>query len=60
MRTESVPGFGATGERVIFERDDAGAITAVTMGGMTMWPIDTYRRALASGRPVDTLARMSL
>lgn len=60
VRTESVPGFGATGEPVIFERDDAGTITAVTMGGMTMWPIDTYRRALASGRPVDTLARMSL
>ncbi|RWZ51555.1 class A beta-lactamase-related serine hydrolase [Labedella phragmitis] len=60
LRTESVPGFGATGERVLIERSDDGAITAVTMGGMTMWPIDTYRRALASGRPVDTLARMSL
>lgn len=60
VRTESVPGFGATGEPVLFERDADGAITAVTMGGMTMWPIDTYRRALASGRPVDTLARMSL
>jgi CubicO group peptidase (beta-lactamase class C family) len=60
VRTESVPGFGATGEPVEFERDADGTITAVTMGGMTMWPIETYRRALASGRPVDTLARMSL
>ncbi|RUR00879.1 serine hydrolase domain-containing protein [Labedella endophytica] len=60
VRTESVPGFGATGEPVLFERDADGAITAVTMGGMTMWPIEAYRRALASGRPVDTLARMSL
>jgi CubicO group peptidase (beta-lactamase class C family) len=60
VRTESVPGFGATGEAVVFERDDDGAITAVTMGGMTMWPIDTYRRALATGHPVDILAKMSL
>jgi CubicO group peptidase (beta-lactamase class C family) len=60
LRTESVPGFGATGERVVVERSAGGDIAAVTMGGMTMWPIDTYRRALASGRPVDTLARMSL
>lgn len=60
VRAESVPGFGATGESVVFERDADGAITAVTMGGMTLWPIDTYREALASGRPVDTLARMSL
>jgi CubicO group peptidase (beta-lactamase class C family) len=60
VATESVPGFGATGERVAFERDASGAIEAVTMGGMTMWPIETYSAALASGRPGDTLARMSL
>ncbi len=60
LRTERVPGFGVTGEPVRFERDDAGAITAVRMGGMTSWPLEVYRRALASGRPVDTLARMSL
>jgi D-alanyl-D-alanine carboxypeptidase len=60
VRSESVPGFGATGEPVLFERDADGSITAVTMGGMTLWPIDTYRAALASGRPGDTLARMSL
>lgn len=60
VRTESVPGFGATGEPVLFERDEDGSITAVTMGGMTMWPLERYRRALATGRPGDELARMSL
>ncbi|WDF34035.1 serine hydrolase [Arthrobacter agilis] len=58
--SERVPGFGATGEPVHFTRDDAGGILSVTLGGMTLWPIDTYRDALASGRPVESLGRMSL
>jgi D-alanyl-D-alanine carboxypeptidase len=57
---ERVPGFGATGEPARFTRDDAGQILSLSLGGMTMWPIDTYREALASGRPADTLGRMSL
>ena len=57
---ERGPGFGATGEPAHFTRDDDGEILSVSLGGMTMWPIETYRAALASGRPVDTLGRMSL
>lgn len=60
VRSERVPGFGATGEPVHFERDDDGGIRTVTLGGLTLWPIETYREALASGRPVDTLGKMSL
>ena len=60
FRSERVPGFGATGEPVRFTRDGAGEITTVTLGGMTLWPIETYRAALASGNPVETLGAMSL
>ncbi|AUZ88707.1 serine hydrolase [Arthrobacter agilis] len=60
LLAERIPGFGATGEPAYFSRDEAGRILSVALGGMTLWPIDTYRSALASGRPVDTLGKMSL
>lgn len=60
LLAERGPGFGATGEPAYFTRDAAGAILSVSIGGMTQWPVETYREALASGRPIDTLGKMSL
>lgn len=60
LLSERVPGFGATGEPVHVTRNESGDIASLSLGGMTLWPIDTYREALASGSPVDTLGKMSL
>jgi len=60
LRLEPVPGFGATGEAVSVERDDDGAVTAVRLGAMTAWPVETYRAAMASEDPGARLGRMSL
>lgn len=60
LLAERVPGFGATGEPAHFVRDDSGAIVSLSLGGMTLWPLEDYRRALATGSPVETLGKMSL
>lgn len=60
ISTEPVPGFGPTGESIHYDRDDTGEITAVSIGGMTHWPLDTYREALNSGNPQLILEKMSL
>ena len=60
LRTEEKAGFGATGERVHVERSEDGGVRMVVVGGMTLWPIDTYRYALKTREPSKLLGRMSL
>ncbi|MCU1407892.1 MAG: Beta-lactamase [Glaciihabitans sp.] len=60
LRMESVDDFGPSGESVHFTRDADANVSSLMMGGMTMWPIDTFRVALASGHPIDILGKMSL
>ncbi len=60
LRVSSKPGFGATGEAVQVTRDDSGAVERVRWSGMSMWPIEQFRRALETGDPSSHLERMSL
>ena len=52
-------GYGSHGERLVFERDDEGAIVSVRGGsGDTAYPLDAYRAAVGArsevslGRPI--------
>jgi CubicO group peptidase (beta-lactamase class C family) len=49
LRIAETPGYGSPGERMRFERDGAGAVVSVRAGsGMTAYPIEAYRAAVAS------------
>jgi hypothetical protein len=47
LRIEAGSDYGSVGELVRFERDADGEIVSVTYGGMTMYPIETYREMTA-------------
>lgn len=56
----SKDGFASAGEPVTATRDAEGRVTSIVSGGVTMWPIEQYRRALAEPDPSLMLAKMSL
>lgn len=60
LRVTAKPGFGAVGEAVAVVRDDEGDVESIVWSGMTMWPIERFREALASEHPGEVLGRMSL
>ena len=47
LRLESVAGFGAAGETVKYERGSDGAATRVRIGGISCWPVETFREQRA-------------
>lgn len=50
LRFESGSGYGSIGEDVFYEFDESGKVLSIKGGGgMTMWPIETYR-AMEAGR----------
>lgn len=52
-------GYATAGETVRYQRDPAGVITAVTVGGMRSWPVEAFRsrrRKQMARRPGDTTA----
>jgi CubicO group peptidase (beta-lactamase class C family) len=60
LRVKAKPGFGAVGETVRVAHDADGAVESIVWSGMTMWPLDRFRAALASRDPGEMLGRMSL
>lgn len=52
--------FGAAGEPVEVARDGSGAVESITWSGMTMWPLDVFRDAMAQPDPGRILEGMAL
>ncbi len=53
-------GFAPSGEPLVVRRGSCGAVESIVFGGITMWPIEQFSRALSSPVPTEILVRMSL
>jgi CubicO group peptidase (beta-lactamase class C family) len=60
LRLPSRASFGASGEPVSVERDEAGEVVSIRLSGMSMWPFDRYRYALSTEQPSELLKGMAL
>ncbi|MFZ8755999.1 serine hydrolase domain-containing protein [Microbacterium sp. HMH0099] len=60
LRMPARASFGASGEPMGVERDDAGEVVSIRLSGMSMWPYDRYRYALATEQPSELLKGMAL
>lgn len=60
LRMPARASFGASGEPMGVERDDAGEVVSIRLSGMSMWPYDRYRYALSTEQPSELLKGMAL